>query len=99
MCYHIHLGTQAFDNVTNIVVFDKVIQCINILKKKGMNALIVGMQVFYLEDQVSTILWQSEKHILSVMKKRNYVPATKLSIGRREKRKKTFFEVEGISFV
>ena len=98
MCYHIHLGTQAFDNVTNIVVFDKVIQCINILKKKGMNALIVGMQVFYLEDQVS-VLWQSEKHILSVMKKRNYVPATKLSIGRREKRKKTFFEVEGISFV
>ena len=63
---------QAFDNVTNIFVFDKVIQCIYILKKKGMNTLNVGMQVFYLEDQVS-VLWQSEKHILSVMKKRNYL--------------------------
>ena len=57
-----------------------------ILKKKGMNTLNVGILSRRLGKCIVVV---RKTHSFSHEKKK--LPATKLSIGRREKRKKNFF--------
>ena len=64
-----------------------------------MNTLIVGMYLGILSRRLGKCIVVVRKtHSFSHEKKK--LPATKLSIGRREKKeRKTFFEVEGLSFL